>query len=36
MQLTYRHWLFISILVLVNVAIFGCLFLAVAGKISLG
>jgi hypothetical protein len=36
MQLTYRHWLFVSILILINVVIFGCLFLAIAGKVSLG
>lgn len=36
MELNYRHWFFISILVLVNVAVFGCLLLAIFGKIWLG
>jgi hypothetical protein len=30
--LTYRHWFFISILVLVNVIIFGCVILVLAEK----
>lgn len=36
MELTYRHWFFISVLVLVNVLIFGCLILAMSGKIYFG
>ncbi len=30
--LTYRHWFFISILVLVNVIIFGCVILVLTEK----
>jgi hypothetical protein len=30
--LTYRHWFFISLLVLINVIIFGCVILVLAGK----
>ncbi len=30
-SLTYRHWFVISLLILMNVAIFGCLFLAAFG-----
>jgi hypothetical protein len=30
--LTYRHWFFISVLVLINVIIFGCVILVLAGK----
>lgn len=36
MELNYRHWFFISLLVLINVVIFGCLVLAVFGKMSVG
>ncbi len=36
MNLSYRHWFFISLLVLVNVVIFGCMLLAVAGKVYFG
>ena len=36
MSLTYRHWFFISLLILVNVLIFGCLLLAIFGKVNLG
>ncbi len=31
--LTYRHWFIISILILFNVVIFGCIFLVAMGKI---
>jgi hypothetical protein len=31
--LTYRHWFFISLLVLLNVIIFGCVILVLAGKV---
>jgi len=31
-KLEYRHWFVISLLVLVNVIIFGCVFLAIFGK----
>ena len=34
-SLTYREWFFISILVLVNVIIFGCMILMVTGKMVL-
>jgi hypothetical protein len=30
--MTYRHWFFISLLVLVNVIIFGCVILVLAEK----
>lgn len=36
MVLTYRHWFFISIMILINVVIFGCLLLAVSGKVYFG
>ncbi len=36
MSLNYRHWFFILLMILVNVAIFGCLLLAVFGKVYLG
>ncbi len=36
MNLTYRHWFLISLLVLVNVIIFGCMILAITGRIYLG
>jgi len=36
MQLNYRHWFFISLLILVNVVIFGMLFLAMFGKVYFG
>lgn len=36
MELTYRHWFFISILILINVLLFGCLILAMFGKIYFG
>lgn len=36
MALTYRHWFFISIMILINVVIFGCLLLAVSGKVYFG
>jgi hypothetical protein len=34
--LTYKHWFFISLLVFVNVIIFGCVVLAAAGKMYFG
>jgi hypothetical protein len=34
--LTYRHWFFIAMLVFVNVLIFGCVVLAVTGKMYFG
>jgi len=34
--LTYRHWFFIALLVLINVVIFGCIILIAAGKMYLG
>jgi hypothetical protein len=34
--LTYRHWFVISILILLNVVIFGCVILAALGKVNLG
>ncbi len=33
MTLTYRHWFFISLMILVNIVIFGCLLLAVFGRV---
>ena len=36
MQLNYRHWFLISLLILVNVVIFGMLFLAMLGKMYFG
>jgi hypothetical protein len=36
LNLSYRDWFFISILVLVNVIVFGCLILALAGKVYFG
>jgi hypothetical protein len=30
--LTYRHWFFIALLVLINVIIFGCVILVLTGK----
>jgi hypothetical protein len=36
MELTYRHWFLISVLILINVLIFGCLFLAIFGKVYFG
>ncbi len=34
--MTYRHWFVVSLLILMNVLIFGCIFLAALGKIRLG
>ncbi len=31
-SLTWRHWFFVSLLVLFNVIIFGCIVLMIAGK----
>jgi hypothetical protein len=36
MQFNYRHWFFISLLILINVVIFGMVFLAVLGKMYFG
>jgi len=36
MNLNYRHWFFISLLILINVIVFGCVFLAVLGKVYFG
>ncbi len=36
MTLTYRHWLLLSLLLFLNVAIFGCFALALFGKVYLG
>ena len=35
-NLTYRHWFFISLLILVNIVILGCFVLTIFGKMSLG
>ncbi len=35
-SLTWRHWFFISLLALINVIVFGCLILMVAGKMYVG
>jgi hypothetical protein len=34
-SLDIRHWLVIAILILVNVAIFGCMILLLTGKVAL-
>ncbi len=36
MQLSFRHWFFISLLILINVVVFGCLILAMFGKVYFG
>ncbi len=36
MTLTYRHWFFISLMILINIVIFGCLLLAVFGRVYFG
>ena len=36
MKLEYRHWFFISLLILINVIVFGCLLLAIFGKVYIG
>jgi len=36
MQLNYRQWFLISVLLLVNLVIFGLLFLALMGKVYFG
>ena len=33
MKLTYRHWFLISLMILINVILFGCLILVVTGKV---
>ncbi len=33
---TYRHWFVISVLLLLNVIVFGCIFLVLMGKIRWG
>ena len=34
-SLDIRHWLVISLLILVNVVIFGCVILMLAGKVAI-
>jgi len=34
-SLDIRHWLVIAVLILVNVAIFGCMILLLTGKLAL-
>ncbi len=34
--MTYRHWFVISLLILMNVVIFGCLLLAALDRIRVG
>jgi hypothetical protein len=34
--LTYRHWFFIALLVLINVIIFGCVILVMTEKMYFG
>ncbi len=34
-SLDIRHWLIIALLILVNVAIFGCIILLLTGKVAL-
>ncbi len=35
LNLTYRHWFFLALLILVNIAIFGCVVLALFEKVQL-
>ncbi len=35
LNLTYRHWLILALLVLINVVVFGCVILAMFGKVAL-
>lgn len=34
--MTYRHWFVVSVLVFLNVLIFGCMFLVAAGSVRTG
>jgi len=34
-SLDIRHWLIIAVLILINVAIFGCIILLLTGKVAL-
>ncbi len=34
--MTYRHWFVVSLLVLVNVILFGCMFLIAFQRIRMG
>lgn len=34
-SLDIRHWLIIAVLILINVVIFGCVILVLAGKVAL-
>lgn len=34
-SLDIRHWLVIAVLILINVIIFGCVILVLAGKVAL-
>ncbi len=34
-SLDVRHWLIIAVLILINVVIFGCIILILAGKMAL-
>jgi len=34
-SLDIRHWLAIAVLILINVIIFGCVILVLAGKVAL-
>lgn len=36
MNLNYRHWFFLSLLILFNLIVFGCLFLVIFGKVYIG
>lgn len=36
MNLNYRHWFFISLLLLVNIVVFGILILVMLGKMYFG
>ncbi len=36
MTLTYRHWFFLALMLLLNVSIFGCFVLSLFGKVYLG
>ncbi len=34
--MTYRHWFVVSILVFINVLVFGCMFLVAIGRVHAG
>ncbi len=34
--MTYRHWFVVSILIFLNVLIFGCMLLVMSGRVTTG